>query len=110
MNHNPRWRLHHHWPSWSYLQLEKLRHHQNTQRLLRQSYLDNIELPNAQDLLQQSSYESRNIINESKTFPLPTFMRTGDTYFHERQLHLNAMLQKLGLPTLFITLSMTENR
>ncbi|RGB28479.1 hypothetical protein C1646_767782 [Rhizophagus diaphanus] len=22
---------HHHWPSWSYLQLEKLRHHQNTQ-------------------------------------------------------------------------------
>ncbi|RHZ77740.1 hypothetical protein Glove_173g25 [Diversispora epigaea] len=70
---------------------------------------DNVEtLPNAHDLLQQSSYESRDIIDESKTFPLPTFMC--DTYFHERQLHLNAILRKLGLPTLFITLSMAENR
>jgi len=37
-------------------------------------------------------------------------MRTGDTYFHQKQLHLNSMLQKLGLPTIFVTLSMAENR
>ncbi|CAG8504238.1 17502_t:CDS:2, partial [Gigaspora rosea] len=30
-----------------------------------------------------------------------------DTYFHQRQLHLT-MLQKFGLPTLFITLSIAE--
>ncbi|RHZ81307.1 hypothetical protein Glove_122g28 [Diversispora epigaea] len=40
----------------------------------------------------------------SKIFPLLTFIRTGDSYFHEKQLHLNAILKKLGLLTLFITL------
>ena len=116
MNIDPRWRLHHHWPSWSYLQLEKLRHHQNTQRLLRQSQLtsnsnnNNTNLPPARDLLQPSSYTSHNIIDETKTTPIPTFIRTGDTYFHQKQLHLNAMIHKLGLPNLFITLSMAENR
>lgn len=113
MNIDPRWRLHHHWPSWSYLQLEKLRHHQNTQRLLRQNQhnLNNRpNLPTAANLLRPSSYSSRNIIDESKTFPVPSFIRTGDTYFHRKQLHLNAMINKLGLPTLFITLSMAESR
>ena len=117
MNIDPRWRLHRHWPSWSYLQLEKLRHHQNTQRILRQSHLEsgtrnngNTNLPTARDLLRSSTYSSRNIIDENKTIPIPTFVRTGDTYFHQKELHLNAMLQKLGLPTLFITLSMAESR
>jgi len=115
MNVDPRWRLHHHWPSWSYLQLEKLRHHQNTQRLLRQAHFNsnnnpNPHLPTARDLLQPSTYSSHDIINESKTIPIPSFVRTGDTYFHRKQLHLNAMMNKLGLPTLFITLSMAENR
>ncbi len=110
MNYDPRWRLHHHWPSWSYLQLEKLRHHQNTQRLLRQSNLtSNTTLPTAMDLLQPSNYSSRNIINETITTPIPSFIRTGDTYFHQKQLHLNSMINKLGLPSLFITLSMAES-
>lgn len=39
MNIDSRWRLHHRWPSWSYLQLEKLRQHQNTQRLLLQFHM-----------------------------------------------------------------------
>lgn len=42
--------------------------------------------------------------------PIPTFIRTGDSYFHEKELHLNSMLRKLGLPTIFITLSIAENR
>ncbi|GET03473.1 AAA family ATPase [Rhizophagus clarus] len=114
-NIDARWRLHHHWPSWSYLQLEKLRHHQNTQRLLLQSHLNvsannNTSIPTARDLLCQSTYSSYNIIDERKTIPIPTFIRTGDTYFHHKQLHLNAMLNKLGLPNLFITLSMAESR
>jgi hypothetical protein len=113
MNFDPRWRLHHHWPAWSYLQLEKLRHHQNTQRLLRQSQLNsgnNVNLPSARDLLRPSTYTRRNIVDENITIPIPTFIRTGDAYFHQRQLHLNAMVQKIGLPTLFITLSMAEGR
>ena len=42
--------------------------------------------------------------------PIPTFIRTGDSYFDEKELHLNSMLQKRGLPTVFITLSMAESR
>ncbi|EXX69470.1 PIF1-like helicase domain-containing protein [Rhizophagus irregularis DAOM 181602=DAOM 197198] len=111
MNIDPRWRIHHYWPYWSYLQLEKLRHHQNTQRLLKQSQLNSPTDPlTARDLLQPSSYGRRNIIDEGKTIPIPSFVRTGDTYFHQKELHLNAMIKKLGLPTLFITLSMAENR
>lgn len=90
MNIDPRWRLHHYWPSWSYLQLEKLRHHQNTQRLLQQScmmnsnHADNITLPSARELIRPSSYSSRNIIDENITIPIPTFICTGDSYFHQR--------------------------
>ena len=41
---------------------------------------------------------------------LPSFIRTGDTYFRGRELHLNAMVNELGLPSLFITLTMAEFR
>jgi len=40
---------------------------------------------------------------------LPTFIRTGDTYFHEKQLHVNTMISSFGLPSLFITLTMAES-
>ncbi|RGB21935.1 hypothetical protein C1646_776965 [Rhizophagus diaphanus] len=65
--------------------------------------------PSARDLLQPSAYISHNIIDENMTLPIPTFICTGDTYFHQKQLHLNAMIQKIGLPKLFIILSMAEN-
>ncbi|CAG8650969.1 1324_t:CDS:2 [Gigaspora rosea] len=34
----------------------------------------------------------------------------GDSYFREKELHLNTMLRYLGLPSLFITLSMAETK
>ena len=40
---------------------------------------------------------------------MPTFIRTGDTYFHEKQLHVNTMISSYGLPSLFITLTMAES-
>ena len=42
--------------------------------------------------------------------PLPTFIRTGDSYFKEKEHHLNNMIKTKGLPTLFITLTMAENK
>ncbi|CAG8824221.1 6673_t:CDS:2, partial [Cetraspora pellucida] len=94
-NIDSRWRLHNHWPSWSYLQLEKLRHHQNTQRILRSinpNLTNNERLPSGRDLLNPSAYTPYNIINENITIPIPSFIRTGDTYFYQKQLHLNAMI------------------
>src|SRR5215216_5672337 len=74
MNYDPRWRLHHHWPSWSYLQLEKLRHHQNTQRLLKQAQLNlgnGNRLPVGRELLQPSEYNPSSYrINEDITTPI----------------------------------------
>ena len=40
---------------------------------------------------------------------MPTFIRTGDTYFHEKELHINTIISEYGLPSLFITLTMAEN-
>src|SRR3989337_1777454 len=112
MNYDLRWRLHHYWSSWSYLQLEKLKHHQNTQRLLKQTNMDsnNPRLPTARQLLRPSNYHPYNIIDENKITLLPSFIQTEDTYFYQKQLYLNAIVKNKGLPTLFITLSMVENR
>jgi hypothetical protein len=110
LNIDSRFRLHHRWLTWSYLQLEKMRNHQNNQRLLKQRQTDKIHrLPTAAELIQQSSYTDSQIINESITTTLPTFIRTGDTYFHEKELHINTMISEFGLPSLFITLTMAES-
>ncbi len=111
MNYDPRWRLYHHQSHWSYLQLEKLRHHQNTQCLLRQANLNsnNINLPIARQLLQPNNYNQYYKINKTITNSLSSFICTDDTYFHQKQLHLNAMIKKISLPILFITLSMIKS-
>ena len=49
------------------------------------------------------------IVDEQKSMPLPTFIRTGDSYFRKKEHLLNIMVSAKGLPTLFVTLSMTEN-
>src|SRR5207248_1031100 len=77
---DPRFRLHHTWPAWSYLQLEKYRNHQNNQRIFRQNQVSEIyNPPRAVDLIQRSVYNNKPIINEQITTTLPTFIRTGDS-------------------------------
>ncbi|GBC30708.2 DNA helicase PIF1, ATP-dependent [Rhizophagus irregularis DAOM 181602=DAOM 197198] len=110
LNIDSRFRLHHKWLAWSYLQLEKIRNHQNNQRLWKQKQTDRIHRPpTAAELIQRSSYTNGHIINESITTTLPTFIRTGDTYFHEKELHVNTMISEYGLPSLFVTLTMAES-
>ncbi|GBC19376.2 PIF1-like helicase domain-containing protein [Rhizophagus irregularis DAOM 181602=DAOM 197198] len=65
--------------------------------------------PTAAEIIKTSSYSNRLIIDESITTTLPTFIRTGDTYFHEKELHVNTMISTFGLPSLFITLTMAES-
>jgi hypothetical protein len=110
LNIDSRFRLHPRWLAWSYLQLEKIRNHQNNQRIWRQNQADKIyRPPTAAELIKKSSYSDDSIIDESITTTLPTFIRTGDTYFHEKQLHVNTMISYYGLPSLFITLTMAES-
>ena len=82
---------------WSYLQLEKLRNFQNNCRLFRQKNIDNVSRPpTAAQLLRESAYTTNLIIDENVTTPLPTFIRTGDTYYHKKEHHLNTMVTELG--------------
>ena len=108
---DPRFRLHPFWPHFSYMQLEKLRNHQYTTRLWRQQQSDKIyRPPTAAELITRSVYTGNRIIDERKTTTLPSFIRTGDTYFHEKQLHVNAMINEYGLPSLFLTLTAAETK
>jgi len=72
---DPRFRLHPYWPSWSYLQLEKLRNHQNSMRIWRQQQSDKIyKPPTAAQLITQSVYTGERIIDETQPSTLPTFI------------------------------------
>src|ERR1043165_498835 len=109
LNVDSRFRLHHKWLTWSYLQLEKIRNHQNNQRIWRQQQADKIyRPPTTAQLIRKSNYSDKLIIDESITTTLPIFIHTDDSYFHEKQLHVNTMISSYGLPSLFITLIMAE--
>ncbi|GBC10072.1 hypothetical protein RclHR1_09310007 [Rhizophagus clarus] len=106
-----RFHLHPYWPHYSYLRLEKLRNHQNTMRLWRQKQSDKIyRPPTAAELITHSVYSGKRTIDETKTTTLPSFIRTGDTYFNEKLLHINAMIREYKLPSLFITLTAAESK
>jgi len=42
------------------------------------------------------------VVDEQRSMPLPTFIRTGDSYFKEKEHHLNTMIKAKGLPTSLI--------
>ncbi len=99
----------HYWPGWAYMEIEAIRILQNNQRIVsgrtRQA-LDR-RMP-AYDLLQQSIYGPWSVINEKLTTSIPYFIRTGSTYFIENERKVNAMLSAYGIPTVFITLTFSE--
>ena len=99
----------HYWPGWAYMEIEAIRILQNNQRIVsgrtRQA-LDR-RMP-ASDLLQQSIYGPWSVINEKLTTSIPYFIRTGSSYFIENERKVKAMLGAYGIPSLFITLTFSE--
>jgi hypothetical protein len=93
-----------------YIQIEKKRIHQNSVQLLRQSLSNqaNRNFPTGRDLIQTSAYGDYNVISEKITTGIPAIIRTGDTYFHQKELHLNTMIETFGLPTIFVTFTFSE--
>lgn len=93
---DPRFHLHYwYWPHYSYLNLEKYRNHQNKICLLRQKYADQNFLPTVSDLITESIYSGRAIIDESCTTTLPSFIRTGDTFWRKKEYQLNSIVTTL---------------
>ncbi|CAJ0649080.1 16581_t:CDS:2, partial [Entrophospora sp. SA101] len=81
-----RFHLHHHWPAWSYLQLEKLRNFQNNQRIANQKNVDETHrLPTAVEIIEESAYMSGWQFSETNTSTIPSFIRTGH-WIHLRHI------------------------
>ena len=107
---DPRFRLHWYWPHFSYINLEKYRNHQNKTRLVRQKITDNHMLPTITDLITESVYSGRAIVDESYTTTLPSFIRTGDSFWRKKEHQLNTIVQNFGLPQIFYTITMGEGK
>ena len=104
-----RWRLSWYWPHYIYLTLEKLRNHQNRTRILNQRNISSSHQLTTADFITNSVYTDRPIINETKTTTVPSYIRTGDTYFRQKEHHINTMVQGFGLPQIFYTVTIAEN-
>jgi hypothetical protein len=99
----------HYWPGWAYMEIEAIRILQNNQRIVSARTRQALDrrMP-ASDLLQQSIYGPWSVINEKLTTSIPHFIRTGSTYFAELEQRTKAMLAAYSIPTLFITLTFSE--
>jgi len=106
---DPRWRLSWYWPHYIYLTLEKLRNHQNRTRILNQRNISSSHQLTTADFITNSLYTGRPIIDETKTTTVPSYIRTGDSFFRKKEHHINTMVQGFGLPQIFYTMTMAEN-
>ena len=89
---DPRFCLHLHWPHWSYMNLEKIRNHQNHTRILRQKNINQQNCLTAADLITNSIYNNKPIVNENITTTLPSYIRIGNTYFKEKEYQVQTMV------------------
>ena len=106
---DPRWRLSWYWPHYIYLTLEKLRNHQNRTRILNQRNISSSHQLTTADFITNSVYTNRPIVDETKTTTIPSYIRTGDSYFRQKEHQINTMVQAFGLPQIFYTMTMAEN-
>ena len=106
----PHFRSNINWQSWIYLQAESCRIFQNSQRLLKGDSMNRAHnRPTGDQLLQQSMFGDWNIINEKISATLPAFIRTGEPFFRNAELNINALLKSFLLPQLFLTLTFSEH-
>src|SRR6266498_2672661 len=101
--------LHPYWPHWSYMNLEKICNHQNHSRILRQNNANRQNCLTAADLITTSIYNNKSIINENITTTLPSYIRTGNTYFKQKEHQVQTMVDAFQLPQIFYTTTMNEN-
>nr|CAG8626901.1 4420_t:CDS:2 [Entrophospora candida] len=60
--------------------------------------------------LAQHSYNNWNVLNESITTTLPSNLRTAAPFFKKKQHQVNTMVNAYGLPQIFYTLTMGEDK
>src|SRR5216117_2441803 len=97
------------WPGWMYLEIESRRIFQNSQRLIRMDKTNRERnRPTGEELVQKSMYGDWNIVNEKITGTLPSFVRTGDTFYRTAEADLSAFVKARLLPQIFVTVTFSE--
>ena len=91
------------------MNLEKIYNHQNYSRILRQNNANWQNCLTAADLITTSVYNNKSIINENITTTLPSYIRTGNTYFKQKEHQVQTMVDAFQLPQIFYTTTMNEN-
>ena len=61
------------------------------------------------EILHQSNYGTHSIINETLSHVIPGSIRTGESYFQNKERLVNSMISSGGLPQLFITLTFNDD-
>ena len=78
------------------MQLENCENFKNTARIYRQNADLTHSSLSAIQRLRKSHYTNEMIVDEQKSMPLLTFIRTGDSYFREKEHHSNTMVSAKG--------------
>src|SRR6266511_3907706 len=91
------------------MNLEKIHNHQNHSRILRQNNANRQNCLTAADLITTSVYNNKSIINENITTTLPSYIRTGNTYFKQKEHQVQTMVDVFQLLQIFYTTTMNEN-
>lgn len=61
-------------------------------------------------MIAESSYNTQPILDESKTTTIPSSIRTAAPFFQKKQYQVNTMLSSFGLPQIFYTMTMAEDK
>ncbi|PKY57662.1 hypothetical protein RhiirA4_484861 [Rhizophagus irregularis] len=75
-----------------------LRNHQNRTKILNQHSTFLLYQLTAADFITNNIYTECPIINETKTTIVASYIRTGVSYFCQKEHHINTMVQGFGLP------------
>lgn len=89
-----------------YLRIEKKRLFQNGRRI---TYSDSIDKKNPMSIFRKSHYSERMIPDETKTNPIPSFIRGGITYWERKKLDVQTVLERSSQDVnVFVTYSSHE--
>ena len=89
-----------------YLRIEKKRLFQNGRRI---TYSDSIDKKNPLSIYRKSHYSESMIPDETKTNPIPSFIRGGITYWERRKLDVQTVLERSSQDVnVFVTYSSHE--
>ncbi|PKY62823.1 hypothetical protein RhiirA4_490036 [Rhizophagus irregularis] len=85
-----------------------LRNHQNRTKILNQHSTFLLYQLTAADFITNNIHTECPIINETKTATVASYIRTGVSYFCQKEHHINTIVQGFSLPQISYTMTIAE--